>query len=82
MARGINIEDLRTQLESDATKRNVVQEKTIQEQINKIKILESNVVEYKQNFKALTNRCYVLSHGALCAFCEFITCERRGGQIK
>lgn len=62
MKNGINLEDLRSQLETDATKQNLVQEKTI-------KRLNWIISEKEKDIITLSNRCYALSKGSLCIFC-------------
>lgn len=69
MSKGINLEELRSQLETDATKRSLVQEKTIIKQRNIISSLQDTISKKEHDITALSNRCYTLSKGSLCIFC-------------
>lgn len=69
MPKGISLEQFREQIETDASRRCIAQEKTIKELNEQIKSLTSQIDEEADDIRALSNRCFALSHGLLCIFC-------------
>ena len=77
----MEFEQWKKALESDAT----IENKKLIEKVKKLeeenaKLEDENLRllrEYQADMKALTNRCFVLSRGCLCVFCELKTeqCE-------
>ena len=71
----MNLEELRNTLASDATKEN----KRLRTEIN---LLREHLRDARNDYEALkkfmisdcmalANRCWTLTHGAMCIFCEF-----------
>lgn len=58
----MNLQELKSALETDARKRVDAQEQTIKE-------LHAQITDQDAWIKALENRCYTLSHGSLCDVC-------------
>jgi DNA-binding transcriptional MerR regulator len=69
MAKGFSLEQLRDQLETDATRRNASQEKTIREQNEQIASLKKRITVQTIAVAAMSRRCRALTHGLFCRFC-------------
>lgn len=63
MAKGINLEEFKNQLDTDAQKRCAAQEETIR---NLIKQNKEQNIEINQ----LQNRCWALTRGVMCLVCR------------
>lgn len=69
MAKGINLEQFRNQLDTDAQQRCLAQEKTIKElnlQVNQFKGL---LKDRDTLIIQLQNRCFAQTRGLICLFC-------------
>ena len=76
----MNMEDFRRELESEARKENEILKK-------RIKKLETEQSEEAQrlhhDIRCLSNRCFALTRGTMCAFCKMMSkfeCERSIGK--
>lgn len=61
--KGMNLDQLRTELDTEAQKRCRAQEKTIKE-------MEVQLIQRKDDTTFLANRCFVHTHGLLCSLCR------------
>lgn len=81
MGRGMNMEQFREALSSDATIENEKLRKKLEElrtnTSNQIEALRSDVEHYKKQCIQLANRCFVYSKGdpALCLHCDIDCCK-------
>lgn len=77
----MEFEQWKKALESDATienKKLIERVKKLEEENDELKSENLRLLrDYQADMKALTNRCFVLSRGCLCVFCELKTeqCE-------
>lgn len=62
MSKGISLEQFRNELEGDAQRRCLNQEKTIKE-------LQTEIKEKDKLIQRLENRCFLTTRGTLCIFC-------------
>jgi hypothetical protein len=70
-AKGLSLEQLKSELETDAQKRCIAQENTIKDLHETIKKQEKLIIQ-------LENRCFVYTRGLACLFCsERNTCKAR-----
>jgi len=73
MSRGINLEEFRSQLDTDAQRRCRTQEEAIKKLQGQIKDLQELVKDKEHIIENLQKKCFVQSFGALCLFCNFRT---------
>lgn len=79
MARGINLDQFRETLDTDAQKRCIAQEKTIKELHAQLKEKDALIKRQKYLILTLENKCYVGTKGILCIFCGHKkTCKAHG----
>lgn len=45
--------------------------------VDKMPTLDLDVSKKEKEIEQLQNRCFVLSHGVLCIFCEFNNCKHK-----
>ena len=69
MSKGLNLEQFRYQLDSDAQKRCDAQEKTIKELHETLKQRDEYIAKMDHRISTMENKCYVGHHGILCLFC-------------
>lgn len=69
MGKGINLEEFRNQLDTDAQKRCLAQEKTIKELNSQVAQLKGLLKDRDKLIIQLQNRCFVYTHGLICSFC-------------
>ncbi|WP_455717799.1 hypothetical protein [Anaerosporobacter sp.] len=79
MARGMNLDEFRSALSSDATMENEGLKKELSElkesTSKQIKELTEDRDTYKDQCRALGNRCYVFTQGNMCLNCSVEACE-------
>lgn len=70
----MNLNELREAMASDATKENASLKEKNARLHQMVQNLERNYINdinsLKEDCQALGNRCFVLTHGAMCCFCE------------
>lgn len=75
----MNLKELREAMASDATKENEELKrklKSLQKKYDRESREMSEEIEaLKSDCRALGNRCFVLTHGSMCMFCELRTME-------
>lgn len=69
----MKLEELRSHLETDATKKCVEQEKTIKKLNGIISSLQDRITKRECDVISLANRCYALSRGQFCSYCRITT---------
>lgn len=83
MAKGISLEQFKNQLDTDAQKRCLVQEKTIRELSSQVKSLNELLKDRDNLTTVLQNRCFALGGRVLCLFCGCKnTCTAYKGHLK
>lgn len=81
MAKGINLEEFKNQLDTDAQKRCIAQEKTIKDLHEVIKNNNQIIKQQETLIMQLQNRCYAQTRGILCIFCGVKNkCEARNSR--
>lgn len=73
--KGMNLDQLRTELDTEAQKRCRAQEKTIKLMETEIKIMVEDAV-------CLFDRCFSHTSGKLCDICKITKCPRRKTIVK
>ena len=68
--KGMNLEQFKRALSSDATKRAETMEKTIKDLHTKIREKDAQLTQRKEMCRVLFNRCFATSHGMMCLFCD------------
>lgn len=84
MAKGMNLDEFRTALSSEAT----VENETLKAELKKLREESSKTIanlkeeaeEYKQMCIALGNRCYIYTDGILCLNCNVDCCPHAYSQ--
>lgn len=79
MAKGLSLDEFKNALSSDATMEN----EKLKKELHKLKSDTSKQIEelteenkqYKNQVRALGNRCYVFTQGTMCLNCNVETCE-------
>ncbi len=71
MAKGISLEQLKVELDTEAQQKCAKQNNTIKSLNNKIQSLLEILIKKENSINALQNRCFALSKMELCLFCEF-----------
>lgn len=70
----MNLNELREAMASDATKENASLKEENARLRQMVRDLERNYTDdtnaLKEDCRALINRCFVLTHGVMCCFCE------------
>lgn len=70
----MNLNELREAMASDATKENERLKRETKLLRKKLSDLENDYAEFKKSLnddcRALTNRCFTLTQGTMCCFCE------------
>lgn len=70
----MNLKELREAMASDATKENANLKEENARLQQMVRDLERNYTDdtnvLKRDCQALSNRCFALTHGAMCCFCE------------
>jgi DNA-binding transcriptional MerR regulator len=70
LSKGMSLEQLKEQLEGNAQKRCAEQEKTIKNLIEQNKRMVDLIKDKETEIRQLQNRCYAISRGVLCVFCN------------
>jgi DNA-binding transcriptional MerR regulator len=71
LSKGMNLEQLRESLDTDAQKRCAEQEKTIKSLIEQNKRFAETIQDQQNTVRAIQNRCKALTGGIMCLFCDF-----------
>ena len=78
MAKGMNLEQFKDQLDTDAQKRCIAQEKTIKELLYRCEQYKSLLKDRDKTIEQLQNRCFAQTKGLICLFCGFASdCKAR-----
>lgn len=84
MAKGMSLEEFRNALSSDATLENEKLKAELdsirKKSKRQIDELTEEVNKYKEWCRALGNRCFVFTHGAMCLNCGVESCEHAFSQ--
>lgn len=75
MAKGISLDQFKSQLDTDAQKRCIAQENTIKELHSQVKQLRQLLEDRNIEIAALQNRCFVFQRGLLCGNCMIKNCS-------
>lgn len=70
MSKGISLDEFKNQLDTDAQKRCLAQEKTIHEQNEQLRRKTEYIEKQSKMIKALQNRCKAITFGQICIFCD------------
>jgi len=74
----MNLEEFRSELDTDAQKKCLAQEQTIHELNEQKKDMVKTIESRNKLIKQLQNRCIALTHGTICLFCGIKDeCESR-----
>jgi hypothetical protein len=79
MAKGMNLDEFRNALSSDAT----IENETLQKEIRQLRDITSEQIKelteeketYKDQCRALGNRCFMFTQGSMCLNCNIESCE-------
>lgn len=79
MAKGMNMEEFRKALSSDAREENEKLKKELEElkasSSKEIQELKEELELHKKWCTNLSNRCYVLTKGSMCIYCQIEACK-------
>ena len=75
----MNLDELRKAMASDATKENEELKRQVKNLQNKYdrerREMSEEIAALKSDCRALGNRCFTLTHGSMCMFCNLSTME-------